>query len=228
MESTSATRIAIEDVSGRPDHPERLARLGALAISGQAVLLASAWFLPLASEYELVGDHISELVLGRFGVVQTIAFLVAGAGTIALAVAIRSLTAGARGSLFGSLLIAIYGTGAILIAFFPTDRIDSQADVAALSTTGTIHVLVSLVSFVAVVIGMFVLTWTFARTARWRTSVRWSSLLAGAALALFFVQNQGPWVGLMQRLMVTAIACWLILAAFRVRSIAAAGVGEVG
>jgi Protein of unknown function (DUF998) len=65
----------------------------------------------------------------------------------------------------GWLLVAIYGAGAILSAIFPTDRIDIQANVWSLSTTGTIHVVVALVSFLCVIAGMFVLTWTFRREA---------------------------------------------------------------
>jgi hypothetical protein len=66
---------------------------------------------------------------------------------------------------------------------------------------------------------MFVLTWTFSRLVRWRSLVVWSAILAGAALALLFVQREGPWVGLMQRLLVTAISGWLLLVANRVRTI---------
>ncbi|HEX5907394.1 MAG TPA: hypothetical protein VFY56_10295 [Propionibacteriaceae bacterium] len=51
----------------------------------------------------------------------------------------------------------------------------------------------------------------------------WSfHLLAGAALSLLFVQAEGPWVGLMQRLLITAISGWLMMVAIRVRSIASA------
>jgi hypothetical protein len=74
------------------------------------------------SEYGVVRDHVSELTLGRFGFVQTAAFLMAGLGTLGLAVAIRRLTAGSRGSLTGSLLVGMYGAGAVLSAIFPTDR----------------------------------------------------------------------------------------------------------
>jgi hypothetical protein len=49
----------------------------------------------------------------------------------------------------------------------------------------------------------------------------WSSLLAGAALSLLFVE-EGPWVGLMQRLLIAAISGWLIMVAIRVRTIASA------
>jgi hypothetical protein len=33
-----------------------------------------------------------------------------------------------------------------------------------------------------------------------------------------FVQAEGPWVGLMQRLLISAISGWLILVALRVRT----------
>jgi hypothetical protein len=200
-----------------------LFQLAGLAIVGHVFLLISAWFLPIASEYRLIEDNVSELALGRYGFIQTIAFLIAGVGTLGLAFAIRRLTEGAWGSLIGSLLIAIYGVGAILEAIFPTDRVDIAADVLSLSPTGTIHVLVALVSFLCITAGMVVLTWTFSRTARWQSLTVWFALLATGAVSLFIAQvieqGQGPLVGLTQRLFLTIISAWLILAARRVRSI---------
>ena len=61
--------------------------------------------LPLASEYRLVTDNISELALGRYGLVLTLALGISGLGVIGLSHAIRQLTAGCRGSFVGSLLI---------------------------------------------------------------------------------------------------------------------------
>lgn len=199
---------------------KRLRQLALFAGVGQVILLASAWLMPLASEYRLVGDNISELVLGRYGWVQTLAFVISGLGVIGLAYTIYRLTSGARGSILGPLLIGIYGLGAVVVAIFPTDRIDSTADVYSQSVVGWIHSLTAFVCFICMVVGMFVLTWTFSRLARWRSLVVWSALLAGAALALLFVQMEGPWVGLMQRLLVTAISGWLLLVASRVRTIA--------
>jgi Protein of unknown function (DUF998) len=199
-----------------------LPQLAVLAVVGQLVLLASAWLLPAISEYHLVGDNISELAIGQYGFVQTLAFVTSGLGVLALAYGIHRLTAGIRGSLLGSVFIGIYGVGALVVAIFPTDRIDSKADVWTQSTTGWIHSITAFVAYLSVITGMLVLTWTFARDMRWRSLVVGSALLAGAALALLFVQSEGPWVGLMQRLMITAISGWLILVALRVRSIAAA------
>ncbi|HMQ52364.1 MAG TPA: DUF998 domain-containing protein [Anaerolineae bacterium] len=209
-------------------HPERLSQLAQLAIVGQVILLASAWLLPFVSEYRLVGDNISELVLGRYGFVQTLAFIISGVGTLGLAYAIRQLTEGAWGSLVGSLLVAIYGVGAILVAIFPTDRIDT-VDLSAQSTTGTIHSLVSLISFLSVIAGMIILAWTFGRAGRWRSLLPWAAIFATAAVSLIMAQitaQQGPWAGLMQRALVTVIAGWIILVAIRIRSMLTAG--EVG
>lgn len=205
-----------------------LGSLSLLAIVGQVVLLASALLLPFVSEYDLVGDHMSELALGRFGAVQTVAFVVAGVGTLALAYAIRQLTAGTWGSVVGPLLVGVYGVGAILVAIFPTDRIDRPEDVWAQSTTGMIHVGVSFVSFVCMVVGMFVLLRTFLLEPRWRARTGWwMGLFPAAALSLLFAQSEGPRVGLMQRLMVAVIAAWIIVVALRARAIAAASEGGV-
>lgn len=199
-----------------------LPQLAVFAIVGQLILLASAWLLPAVSEYRLVGDAISELAIGRYGFVQTLAFVISGLGVLGLVCAAHRLAAGIRGAFLGSLLIAIYGLCALVVAIFPTDRIDSKADVWSQSTTGWIHSITAFVAYLSVITGMLVLTWTFARDARWRSLVVGSALLAGTALALLFVQMEGPWVGLMQRLLITAISGWLIMVALRVRTIAAA------
>jgi hypothetical protein len=199
---------------------QTLAALAALAIVGQAVLMASAWLLPAVSEYRLVTDSISELVLGRYGLVQTAAFVIAGIGILGLAWAVGVTTASSRGSVMGALLMVVWGAGAILSAMIPTDRIETPADVWSQSTTGTVHVIISLIAFPSAIAAMFLFTRTFAREPRWRPLAFWSGLLASAALALFFVQGQGPWVGIMQRLLVATISTWLVVVAVKVRGIA--------
>jgi hypothetical protein len=72
--------------------------------------------LPIWSQYSLIRDNISELALGRYGFLQTAAFVLAGLGTLALAFVIRQLTKGSWGSRVGSLLVGVYGAGAILSA----------------------------------------------------------------------------------------------------------------
>lgn len=201
---------------------QRLSLLATLGLAGQVLLLASAWLLPLLSGSSVTADTISELALGPYGLIQSAAFVLSGLGVLGLAYAIRRLTAGVWGSGAGSLLLAVYGVGAILSAIFPTDRIDTPSDLAALSTTGMIHSMVALVSFLCAVAGVVVLAWTFSKAARWRSLTPWAAILATAAVSLMLGQifnPQGPWMGLIQRLLVTVIAAWLIGAALRVRRI---------
>lgn len=91
----------------------------------------------------------------------------------------------------------------------------------SLSTTGTIHVVVALVSFLSAIIGMFVFTRTFMSMAHWRSRARWLVFFPAGALALLFVQSEGPLVGILQRLLVLMIMGWIVLVAFRVRMNAA-------
>jgi hypothetical protein len=189
--------------------------LALTVVVGQGALLASAWLLPAFSEFDLVGDTISELALGRFGAVQVAAFAFGGVGALAAAALVRRHTAGVRGSAAGSLLLAINGLALLVAAVFRTDRVDSPDDIASLSTTAWIHVGAALVGFLAAVAAMLLLTVTFAKAPRWRSIAVWSGLLASGSLALLFVQTEGPWVGLTQRSLASLIGGWMLLVAVR-------------
>lgn len=202
---------------------QRLSWLAAFAIVGQLLLTASALLLPVWSEYGLIGDNISELAVGRYGLVQTTAFVIAGLGTLGLAFAIRKLTAGSRGSLVGSSLIAVYGAGAVLSAIVQTDPIHGPADISSLSAAATIHSGVALISFISAIVAMFVLTRTFGKDKSWRSIARWSVFFPAGALALMFVQQEGPLIGVLQRLLVAIISAWLILIALKIRSLVTSG-----
>jgi hypothetical protein len=86
-----------------------------------------------------------------------------------------------------------------------------------------IHMFVALVSFPAMVIGMFILTRTFGLLPAWRSIMRLSVFFPAGSLGLLVAQGQGPLVGLLQRLLVAVISGWIILVALRVRKISGAG-----
>jgi hypothetical protein len=208
------------------EHSGLLTGLATFAIAAQIFSLASAWLLPAVSEFTLLGDNISETVLGSFGFVQTAAFILTGLGTLALAYVLRQTTISSWGTFIGLLLIAVNGVSLIVVAFFPTDRIDIPADVWTQSATGMVHITAALISFVCVIVGMVIMTWKFRKEARWRSLIIWFALLSTSSVSLFFAQGEGPRVGLMQRLLVTAITGWMIPAAFRARSIGASAKEE--
>ncbi len=212
----TAGRIALADRGGNANSVRTLALV---AIAGQVVLIAVAMLLPIPSAFSFTGDNISELVLGDLGFLQTIAFVVGGIGTLALAYVLWRLTTGTLARI-GWVAVTMYGVGAFFVAVFRTDRIDSADDLGSLSTTGAIHSGAALVAFLSMVLGMVLLTWAFARHPRWRPIVVASALLATASFALLFVQQESERVGLMQRLMVSVIAAWQVLVALRARAIA--------
>jgi len=185
------------------------------AVTGQLFLLASAWMLPFVSEFSLVGDNISELVLGREGGVQALAFVVCGLGTVGLAYVLGTAHRGLRGSAAMSTLILLNGLGLIVAGLVPTDRIDGPGDLLTLSSSGLVHVVAAFIGLVSAVLAMFVGSWVFGRDCDWRRLVLWSVLLSGGSLALLFAQTQGPLAGLMQRALVTLISAWMVMVALR-------------
>lgn len=198
----------------------RIDLLTVLAIVGWTFFAASALFLPIVSEYSFAGDYISELAIGRFGYVQTVAFFAAGLGSLALALGIRETTRGVWGSRAGSVLVSLFGINVILAGIFPTDAIDAEGQTQSQTMAGTVHVVVSLLAFVLVIAGMFVLSRTFKRDIRWRSFWPVSLVLAFAAFVTFFLVSDGQWIGLYQRIFIGTIVLWLILAAIHLRSIA--------
>ena len=205
----------------------RFELIAAVAIAGLAIFAATALLLPLVSEYSLTADYISELAIGRYGYLLTAAFFATGLGTLALAVGIRMATNGSWGLRLGSALIGLYGIGAILVGIFPTDEIDPAGRVESPTLVGSVHIVVSALAFVLVIAGMFVLSRTFKRDARWRAYLPWSLMLAVAALVAFIAwPSEGTWVGLIQRIFIGTIMLWQVLVAFRIRSIAKAASTE--
>jgi hypothetical membrane protein len=199
-----------------------LGLLAAVAIVGLAFFAATALLLPIISEYSLTKDYISELVIGRYGYLQTAAFFAAGLGTLALAVGIREATNGSWGTRLGSALVGLYGVGLILAGIMPTDEIDPAGRVVSPTSVGTMHMLVSALAFVFVIAGMLVLSRTFKRDARWQALWPWSLVLALATLigVIVAAPSEGAWVGLIQRIYIGTIIMWQVLVAFWLRSIA--------
>jgi hypothetical membrane protein len=227
-EFSSERGATVSPPSATRQEARRLELIAVVAIVGQAFFAATALLLPFVSEYSLTSDYISELAIGRYGYLQTAAFFAVGSGTLALAVGIRVATKGSWGSRVGSVFIGLYGLGGILVGIFPTGEVDAAGSVESPTSVGIVHIGVSALAFVFGIAGMFVLSRTFKRDARWRAFWPLSLVLAVAALVAFIVSvpSQGPWVGLIQRIFIGTIILWQVLVAFRLRSIARGATAE--
>lgn len=195
--------------------------LAVFAIVAQLALNASAWFLPLFSQFSAIGDYMSELVLGRHGWVQTVAFAIAGAGTLGLAWALSITTRGAPGSTAGSVLVALNGIGLLLAALFQTDRVDGALNWASFSPHMMVHTGGALVSLFGIAAAMWVFARTFRRPPPWHGLARWSAIFGVVTVVLLLAQQiEGPMIGLLQRMLVGTISLWQIMVALRIRAIA--------
>ena len=199
--------------SGVVGGPQGSNLLATVALVGSGCFVASALMLPAVSEYGIRGDFISELAIGRYGFVQTLAFVALGIGALALAAGLRGSTKGSRGSLLGSVLVGLFGIGVLIDAVFPIDPGGRMTTVA-----GTVHLMAALAAFVCIIVAMFVLSRTFKQSAGWRSLWSVSLVLAFAALAAFFLPSGGEWAGLFQRVFVGIVISWMAIVALRLRS----------
>lgn len=89
------------------------------------------------------------------------------------------------------------------------------------TTAGSIHIAVSLISFVLVLAGILTLTAAFGRAAAWRSLRPLSLVLGLAALGAFVVSGaaqDASWWGASQRIFVGLVLLWLLIIADRLRT----------
>jgi hypothetical protein len=195
-----------------------VAQLGLISTLGVAYfgfVFALLHFLDPATD--AVGRAGSEYVLGPYGVLMTTCFLALGLALATVAAAFgRVLPASRAWAGF-----AIAAVGLVVVAVIPTDR-----GVAATTTSGLIHNLTGLVSFLAVVISEVGLSRAMrhnTRLAAYANGFSRLALLATATFVLVFLAA-GPFVsvgvfGLAQRLFLACALLWIFLASLRLRAI---------
>ncbi len=157
---------------------------------------------------------MNHYALGRYGFLQTVAFVALGLASLALCAGLSPPTRPAPRWHAGRLLLATWSLGVLVAAAFPVDA--GEASVA-----GQVHGAASGLSFLAVIAAMFVLGAAFADLASWASFSRRSTELAGVSAAAFLVAGAttGSLVfGVAQRVFVGAVAAWLMLTALRLTS----------
>jgi hypothetical protein len=171
---------------------------------------------------------LSQLSLGPYGWVNTIAILRAAAALLAFAAGHdRALPTG-TGSAWGSRLIGVAGTCFVLLAVFPDDPGLGYppATSAHQSLHGLVHGLAGTVAFGCLSAACFVLARRFAGDPAWR-GWPWYSTVTGVVVAAGYLATavvtgmdqagalpNAPG-GLLQRGMIIAGFAWIILLAAR-------------
>jgi|SRR5579884_681153 len=200
--------------TGTRHEVERVEPIAWLSVIGNALFVAVAVALPFAQRpgYRISRDAVSILALGKYGWIQTIAFCGLGVGTVALAVVIRA-TCDAAGRT--PALLAIAGALNFVAAGVHTVRV-GQAQTAA----SIVHNVCGVITFVATVAVMFMLSSSFRRDASWSAMARPTRFWAiGGIVALILTGPLAKHFGIAERLLLGVLVSWMLVCGVRALSL---------
>jgi hypothetical protein len=206
--TSSSTGTTLTDRVSRDDAHTRLAAV--IAVGGITWFLLGVAVLHVAERSLNPARHmVSEYALGAYGWIQTLDFLAAGIGAIALGLALsRTIREPGR---IGPLLIAGFGASALVVAFVQADGDGS------VTTHGNVHTVVSILGFAALVAGMFTLTRRFGRDPAWspmRTpTMVWAATSVGTFFLVPILGDSGQGIG--QRIFIAVTFSWMLVAGSR-------------
>jgi hypothetical protein len=181
-----------------------------IAVGGTALFLVGVAVLHVVERGVNPARHmVSEYALGAYGWIQTFDFLAAGVGAVALGIALARTNR--EPGRVGPLLIAGFGVSSLVVAFVQADG-DGP-----ITMHGSIHTLVSILGFAALVAGMFTFARRFRRDRSWLPMRTPTKVWAAASIGTFFLVpilgNSGQGVG--QRIFIAVTFSWMLVAGAR-------------
>lgn len=186
-------------------HAPSTRSLTGIALAGLATFTTIVVVLHLVQRghYHPLSQAVSELALGRGGSLMAVAFVALGLATLCAAAVLRRTLADSRAV---AAILSVSALGSFVSAVFHAD-----GETAKTSTHGQIHQAAGVLSFVSVVLVLFLCSRRFRRDPAWRPMVWPTRLSAAAAVAGFvlipFVGN--AYFGLAQRLLLGTMFTWL-------------------
>jgi len=162
-----------------------MSALPLLALACVSAWVALVLIAQLANpEQSPLSMGMSGLVHGRYGWIMRLAFVVRGVAALALVGAVSSLVPEAARSDLGLVLIAVWGGASALLAAYDTDMPGDEP-----TAHGRGHAVIAFVAYVAVAVGMVLVSLKLddadatAGLARWALSI---ALLAAVAMVSQF------------------------------------------
>jgi hypothetical protein len=167
---------------------------------------------------------VSSLSIGEAGWTQMTNFMVCGALVFGFAIGLRRVLRTGRGSIWGPILLGIFGLCLIGAGIFVTDPGLGYPPGASTTPTvhGTLHNVLSLFVFASLIAACFVLARRDAADPAER-GWAWYSVATGLLVAVLFVLTgvvavQGGPAGIVQRICIIVGWSWIAVLAIRLMS----------
>lgn len=168
-------------------------------------------------DYDPITRYISEYAVGPGGWAARTAFVLLGLASLNLVPGFLGAGAPARGRRV-AVSLGVWGAAVLTAAAFP---VDPQGQ--AVTPTGTVHLVASLVGFAALIAAMALAVGSFRATDGWRDfarPTRWAAMMTPTAFLLeasVFVSL--GWAGLGQWLLFGVAGAWLYFVGRRFGSV---------
>lgn len=190
---------------------------GILGIVGVASYLAANLALHILDpDLSIVETTISEYALGDYDWLSQGGTIAMGVGVAAVALGLRATLSPGKRVTAAWVLLLICGLGFIISGIFITD----PAGTTEATTSGTLHELAGTVSMLTVLVSVWILRGVFTRDAAYRSFAvvqMWFAIAVTGAMALLLALGEDR-LGLSQRILVVAVASWLLVLALRIQT----------
>ena len=191
-------------------NPSRLFFYLGLAGHGAFVLLIALLHF-IRPDHNPISQALSEYANGPYGMLLSAALFALALGSNTIVLMLLQVSPRSRNTQMGLGLLMIWGIGVFLAGAFPLDPPDAERTLA-----GTIHVLSSMTAFVAVILGINVLSMKGSIRVPSDSYPRIAKGLGHASATLFvilFALIPAGLGGLGQRVLVGLILFWFTLTA---------------
>ena len=180
--------------------------------------------------YSAWHNYVSQLSLSDQGWVQIINFLVCGLLVLCFAIGLRQVLRSGKGSLWGPILLSVFGLGLIIAGLFVTDPSlgypVGEHGSGPQTLHGIVHGVAGLITFSSLAAASFVLARSFAGDPYWKGWILYS-IVTGVQVVVFFIAAtavsaldesgvlSGSPIGLLQRISIIVGWGWVALLAIR-------------
>ena len=180
--------------------------------------------------YSAWHNFVSQLSLSDQGCMQIVNFLVCGLLMLCFAIGLRRVLRPGKGSVWGPILLGVFGLGLIVAGLFETDPSlgypVGEHGSGPQTLHGTIHGVAGLITFSSLAAASFVMARSFAGNPYWKGWTLYS-IVTGTLVAVFFIAAtvvsvldesgvlSGSPIGLLQRISIIVGWGWVALLAIR-------------